>query len=204
VVSSTMLNESMEALFELDSELANDVIEMENEANNIFWLIRRLLLFSMESQDLADKMGLSDAPDPTDLRVVSKSLETIADCSVGIAKIALDLHRITHDGRIIEDLDKRELEEIPSLDQLVKELLRQSLESYFSRDLLMANNAINLRRKFDAKIETFMRTAKVPYFPAIAIMLGIIAENCSGVASVAFDLQIKKSSSFPQSDETKP
>jgi phosphate uptake regulator len=197
LVSSTMLNESMEALFKLDAELANEVIDMENETNNIFWLIRRLLLASLESHATAEKLGLNEPLDATDIRLVSKNLETIGDCSVRIAKIALDLHQMTHEARIRTEMNEKELEEIPALDQLVREVVSKSLESLFSRNLLAANKAINLREKLDARVEAFMHTAKIPYFPAIAIMLGIVAENCASIASVAFDLEIKKADTFP-------
>jgi phosphate uptake regulator len=142
-------------------------------------------------------MGLNEPLDATDIRLVSKNLETIADCSVRIAKIALDLHQITHEARIRTEMNEKELEEIPALDQLVREVVSKSLESLFSRDLLAANKAINLRQKLEARVEAFMHTAKIPYFPAIAIMLGIIAENCASIASVAFDLEIKKADAFP-------
>lgn len=196
-VTSVMLNEAMAALVELDPELANDVIERENEANSIFWLIRRLVFSSLQSQRWAEEIGVNDPFDPTDIIVVSRNLETIADCSLNIAKVALDFHRITHDRMIRENIDEKSLEEIPLLGQSVEEVFKKTVESLFSKDLIPANDAINLRRKLDDRIDAVMRTTTTPYFRAIMVAIAVIAENCASIASLAFDLELRRFKSFP-------
>jgi phosphate uptake regulator len=191
VITSTMLNEAMEALLTQDPELANDVIKREDEANNIYWLIARLLLSAQKSPTLAENIGLDEAFSPLSVRLVSKNLERIADCSKGLAKIALDLHTMK------AGIDLRELKKLSSIDQLTKELFKKAVESLFSRDVITANEALNLRVKLDTEVEGQMRKAIIPYYRAISIMLAMIAENSGTMASVAINIEISKSNSFP-------
>ena len=191
VITSTMLNEAMEALLTQDPELADDVIKREDEANNIYWLITRLLLSAQKSSMLAENIGLDESFTSISVRLVSKNLERIADCSKGLAKIALDLHRMK------ASIDMHELNKLSLLDQLTKELFKKAVESLFSRDVITANEALNLRMKLDAEVEGQLRKAIIPYYRAISIMLAMIAENSGTMASVAINIEINKSNSFP-------
>jgi len=195
VTATTMLDEAMEALHNFNPELANDVIKREDEANNIYWLITRLLLSTQKSPPLAEKIGLNEYQPLTDIRLVSKNLERIADCSESIAKIALDLHRI------IDTIDKKELEKMLPLDQLTKEVFQKAVDSLFSRDIITANDALNLRIELDAEVEARMRRAAIPYFRAIAIMLAMIAENSASIATVAINIEIGRRLAHLQSSQ---
>ena len=191
VITSTMLNEAMEALLTQDPELANDVIKREDEANNIYWLITRLLISAQKSSTLAENIGLDESFTPISIRLVSKNLERIADCSKGLAKIALDLHRMK------AKIDMHELNKLSSIDQLTKELFKKAVESLFSRDVITANEALNLRIKLDTEVEEQMRKAIVPYYRAVSIMLAMVAENSGNIAAVAINIEINKSNYFP-------
>ena len=79
----------------------------------------------------------------------------------------------------------------------LEEVYKKTVESLFSRDVIATNNAINLRRKLNDRIDTVLRTTTTPYFRAITIAITVIAESCSQIASMAFDLEIKKYNSFP-------
>lgn len=191
VIASTMLNEAMEALLELSPELAEDVIKREDEANNIFWLITRLIILTQRSQTFADKMDFPFGP--IGLRLVSENLEGIADCCESIAKIVLEVHRI------MDGIDKKDLKELSTLDELTKEVFRKSVDSLFSGNIITANDAINLRDRLEAEVEAQMRKAILPYHRAIAVMMAIIADNCSTIATVAINIHICRSNSFSPS-----
>jgi len=198
VIVSTMLSEALEALLQLNPDLAQDVIKREEEANTIYWLITRLLLSTQDPQALADEWGLREPLASTDTRLISKSLERIADCSEGIAKIVLELQKYG-------DADyKMELERISSVEQLTKELFKKSMDSILERDLINANSAINLRLKLDDELEARMRTVPLPYFRALFVMLAMIAENSATIASVAINIEMSKSDSFPLSQPSSP
>jgi phosphate uptake regulator len=189
VITTTMLDEAMEAFLKVNPELANDVIKREDEADNIYWLITRLIISAQRSQTIASKMGLNFMP--IGFRLISKNLERIADYSENIAKIALNLHRTK------DTIDERELETLLVLNRLTKEIFQKALNALFSRDIIAANEAINLRTKLDAEVEIQMNKSIVPHLSTIAIMLSMIAENSASIAAVALNIEINKSSSFP-------
>ncbi len=189
VITSTMFNEAMEALLEFKPEIANDVIQREDETNNIYWLLTRLTLSTQRSPTLAKKIDLPFGL--TGIRLISKSLEKIADCSESLAKITLDLYKN-------EDvIDKKELEKLTVLDQLTKEVFQKAVESIFSRDMIVANNALNLREKLVTEVEAQMRTTANPYFRVIAIMFAMIAENSATIAVVTINIEIEKFEFYP-------
>lgn len=198
VIVSTMLSEALEALLQLNPELAQDVVKREYEANTVYWLIARLLLSAENPQTLDDELGLGEDIGSTDIRLISKSLERVADCSEGIAKIVLELQESR------ETFDKMGLEPISSLEQLTRDLFQKSVDSILTRDLITANHAINLRLKLDNELEVQMRKAALSHFRAIAVMLAMIAENSATIASVAINMEMSKSDSFPPSPPTQP
>jgi phosphate uptake regulator len=191
VITSTMLTEATEALLTQNPELANDVIKREDEANNIYWLITRLLLSARKSSTLAENIGLDEYFTTISSRLVSKNLERIADCSKGLAKIALNLYGMK------ETVDIHEINKLSSIHRMTKEVFKKAVESLFSREIITANEALNLRSKLDAEVETQMRKALIPYFRAISILLAMVAENSGNIAAVAINIEIDKSNSFP-------
>lgn len=192
IITSTMLTEAMTAFLDLNPEHATAAIQREDEANNIYWLITRLLLSIQQSSISANDPGLDVSFNPTSLRVVSKNLERIADCSQEIAKIALHLHELR------DTLEIHELHKLSPIDQLTKEIFKKAVDSFFSRDIIKANEALNLRDSLDAAVETQMWKAITPFFHAIPIMLAMIAENSASIAAIAINIDINKSNAFPR------
>lgn len=190
VISSTMLEESLEALIELNPEFASDVIKREEEANSIFWLITRLSTLARASQILADKIGLKEPIDPS-IRLVSKNLERVADCSENIAKIVLDMYTIRN------EIDKKELEKIMILTKITKEMFKKAVDSFFSKDMINANEVHNLREKIDNEARERRRKAVIPYFRAITVMLSMIAENSASIAVLTINIVISESNHLP-------
>ena len=92
VITSTMLTESMVSILNLDPELANDVIKRESEANDLYWLITRLLLSAMTTSRLVDPQDVHEYLDPTSIRLITKNLERLADCSRDLGKLALAIY----------------------------------------------------------------------------------------------------------------
>jgi len=189
VITTTMLDEAMEALLKFNPELANDVVKREDEANNIYWLITRLIISAQGSQTMAEKMGLPFGP--IGVRLISKNLERIADCSENIANISLNLHGTK------DTIDERELEKLLGLNRLTREIFQKAVNALFSGDITAANDAINLRTRLQTEVDTQRYKAIIPYYSTIAIMLSMIAENSASIAAVVINIEINKSNSFP-------
>ncbi len=87
------------------------------------------------------------------------------------------------------------------LDQLTKEVFQKAVDSLFSRDIIKANDALNLRINLNTEVEARMRRAAIPYFRAIAIMLAMIAENSASIATVAINIEIGRRLAHLQSSQ---
>ena len=187
VIVSTMLDEALESLVNLDIEIADDVIKREDEANSIYWLLTRLLLSAETNSETINKGSVKHSLGFTTCsRLVSKYLESIADSSKSIAKIALDLHSF---GVV----NKKELEQLVYLETLTKEQFKKSIDSLFARNVNLANEAINQSGKLEVEIENQLHKSSVPYFRAIAMMLAMISEDSAGIAAMAINTQIYNS-----------
>jgi phosphate uptake regulator len=176
----------------LNPELATATIQREDEANNIYWLITRLLLSTQQASTTDKDREVDSSPNPMALRVISKNLERIADCSKQIAKIALHLTKTR------DKIEKDELPRLSIVNQLTKKIFNKAVDSLFLHDIIQANEALNLRDVLDAEVEAYMRQATTPYYhDAVFIMLAMIAENSASIAAIAINLEISKSTAFP-------
>ena len=150
VITSTMLHDVMTALLELNPELAKAVIDLENEVDDIYWLLTRLILSSQASETLAEDLGLMDLGfteiDPA--RMISLSLIRIANYCREIAKSICNL---TERNLIIED---EFLQRISSLSQLTLDMFTKSVDAFFSGRILKAIQATNLSYKIQNQVET--------------------------------------------------
>lgn len=190
VIASTMLNEAMEALHEFNTDFADDVIIREGEANNIFWLITRLIFMAHKSQTLTKRIAVNTPLSLTGIRLVSRSLERIADCAENLAKIALHIQQIK------ETMTEKEVNRTSSLDKKTKEIYRKAVNSLFLGNVRAANEALNLRDELEAEVADQMQNSTILYFRTIAIMLAMIAENSATIAFEAINLEIKRTNCY--------
>jgi len=189
-ITSTMLDEVLVALIELNLDLATDVVNREDAANGVYWLITRLSNLSQNSQIFADKIGLEMKMNPS-FRLISMNLERVADCSKNVAKIVFDLRSMG------DHLDNNELKELSSLNQLTKEIFQKAINSFFLRDLIVANEVINLRDTLIAETQLKRNGATLPYFRAVTIMLNMIAEYSSSIAGETININVSQSNYLP-------
>lgn len=192
IITSTMLTEALTAFLDLNPELATATIQREDEANSIYWLITRLLLSTQQSSTSTKDHEGNSTLNALALRVISKNLERIADCSKQIAKIALHLTKIR------DKIEKDELPWLSEVNELTKKIFTKAVDSLFLHDIIQANEALNLRDLLDEQGEAYMRQAITPYYyDAVFIMLAMIAENSASIAAIAINLEITKSTAFP-------
>ena len=81
---------------------------------------------------------------------------------------------------------------------MTKEVYRKAVDSLFLRNVILANDALNLRDKLEAEVESHEHSTIIPYFHTIATMLAMIAENSATIAFEALNSEIRKDNSFPQ------
>ena len=90
-VALSMLETSMQALAEHKFSQALQVLELEGEADRLYWLILRQIFRAVSKIPLSRLVGIESATHAVGYRAVSKYLEEIADCSESIANQIIGL-----------------------------------------------------------------------------------------------------------------
>jgi len=146
VIALTMLEEGIQAVIDFDSQLAKDVVLREDEANAMYWLITRLLHSAQRDRMVAEKINLEEPLQIPEDRLISKSIEKVADCAKNIAKRAILLTEYKSKTISFED---EAVEQISSLGKTICEIFQKSMESIFSGDIKCANKSLELKKSID-------------------------------------------------------
>jgi len=187
VIVSTMHEEAMQALCNFDQELAEDTIRREDEANMMYWLITRLLLSAQRSKDMATKIGLQEPSQILDNRMISKYLETIADCAENIAKRVVELEKYR------KSIKSETITKLSQLGELSHTIFQKAMDCIFSGDIKLANSVLEMRQVADMEEEKLMRDLPdVPHLGAVALLNARIAESGAGIAVIALDRALEK------------
>lgn len=84
LLASRMLGDASKAYFEGDADLAQDVIERDEEVDRLFFLIVRELRSTIQYSRMSEAMGITPVA-ALDLRLAAQYIERIADLAVDIA-----------------------------------------------------------------------------------------------------------------------
>jgi phosphate uptake regulator len=184
LVTSTMLKESLQALLNPDPTLAEASINRENKVDSLYYLISRLTLFTRARNE----MGVS----PLLIRLISKSLERIADCSEYIARYARELYT----RKAVNHLQMATLNEMA---HAVLTLFNKAIESITNLNDISVDSALDvldMRRDVDMSLWKEIRDLDVPYYQAIISLFEMITENSANVASEALNIGVTNSTNF--------
>jgi len=93
LVSLTMLEDAVEALIEDDDELAQDVIERDDDVDRLWYMVSRVFRTLLRNPSAAAEIGF---PRDTcfDFQSSARQLERIADHATKIARLALEVDAI--------------------------------------------------------------------------------------------------------------
>jgi phosphate uptake regulator len=171
LVSLTMLDDAVEALVTDDSQLANDVIERDDDVDRLWFMTSRVFRTVLRNPTAANEIGF---PRETiyDLQSSARQLERIADHATKIAELSLEVDEIP--GTATDPL--RELHEeaaqIPetAMEALLTddgdEAVERATEARLNIETVEA-----LTRRVDAEIHEFD--------PQLAQVLGLVIDSLS-------------------------
>jgi len=98
-ISASMHNDAVESLLENDKGLAEEVMGRDNEVDRLYFLVIRQL----KSALVDSSYGLSSS-ECMDLRLLIKSIETLADHSCNIARRVLELNKKVDVKRLSDEV----------------------------------------------------------------------------------------------------
>jgi len=135
-VGLSMQEAAMTALIEKRQDIAGEVLQMENEADRIYWLIVRQLILATTKLTAARDIGVSSPQHALGNRIVAKYLECTADCGENVAKEVIAIKD--------EDYKKHTsvLDEIAQMSKAVRIISENTMKAFTKLDVGLANKSI--------------------------------------------------------------
>jgi phosphate uptake regulator len=191
LIARLMLRDAVEALKTRDKALAEEVIRRDEEVDRFYLFLIRQLTMAVLSRSIIQQIGLSDPRDCLVYRVVSKSLERIADHATTMARLST---------AIDEPLPARILDEFTKVSNLSTTVLEDSLRALSKTDGTTANVSIVAAKRIEKEAETL--TDKLYGFPLnqktiVAVRLALesakrISEYSEDIAEMAINVTARR------------
>lgn len=191
IIASSMLEDAVKALINLDKELAKNIIELDDEVDRFSFYIIRQLKAAVQNDKILKDIGLINPKNCLGYRVIVKFVERIADHAVRIAENVLS---------ISEKLDEVVLQKISEVSIYAKSIFERAVESLFNRNYLLAEETIAKAGKIavmEAEALKIITERKIDggLSPSIRIILESIrriGEYSSDIAEVVLNLNVNQ------------
>ena len=121
LIATRMLDDSVTAYYEGDTEKATDVIERDEEVNRLFFLTVRQLRSAIQYPRMSEKMNVTPV-EALDYRLAAQYIERIADLAVDIAR------------QTDKPLDAKLVKRIDSIVSQINDMLSKSVSNLFKFD----------------------------------------------------------------------
>lgn len=142
-IALSMHEDAMQALKGSNKKLAEDVIALDDEVDRFSLYVIRQLKAAVQNERVLKDIGLSNPRDCLGYRIISKSVERIADHAVKIAENGISLN-----GKI----DDYTFQKISEMSSFARSAFDDSIKSLYKKDYLLADNVV-AKTKTIASIE---------------------------------------------------
>jgi len=199
-VAVSMLETAMQALMDRKFSLALEVLELENEADRLYWLILRQIFRAISKIPLSRHVGIESATHAVGYRAVSKYLEEMADCSESIANQIISMADQKHDqyGSMIDEICKFGSETI--------EISKGAMDSFSILDVELANRIIvrsknieDMEKDLTERVVSTVQDRKIALaLRAIVWNLAEISRSAQMVSEVAMNRYLESNTDICQ------
>ncbi len=181
----SMLEDSMTALKDHNIEIAEDVIQRDDDVDRFYLLAVRQLKASIEDIELSEKIGIRHPRECLGYRLITKSIERVGDHAVRIAKNVLKMNSgVSADDPIFK------------MAELSRKVFESSIGSMSEEDLQAINKIVVEAKKvsqFGYSIESeHVEGSGNVEFSMILESLRRVAEYSADIAEVALNMSIKQ------------
>ncbi len=176
LIARSMLEDAVTALVENDDDLAQDVIERDEDVDRLWYAVARIFRTTLRSPPAAEEIGVS-REECFDLHSSARQLERVADHAAKIAEYALEL-----DGVPSEAADA-----IGELHAEAAEIVSEAMEALFTDDETEATDLANAARAEVLAVEERTRQTdeviwELDLDPRQAQALGLVVDSLSRAA----------------------
>ncbi len=181
----SMHGDAISALEKGDLNLAEDVVERDNEIDRFYLLIVRQLKAAMSDPELAKKIGVGRQRDSLGYRIIVKSMERIGDHVENIAK-----------NSKLMNLKSPALEGIKEIGFRAEHIFTKTMASLSNMDMKEANETIRDANALIDKLEGINERVLVEelsitdkiHVLSILESLGRIAKYCADIAEITINM----------------
>src|SRR5216117_1680318 len=191
LIAKLMLRDAVDSLKGRDPAMAEEIVRRDEEVDRFYLFLIRQLTMAVLNRSLTQEIGLSDPRDCLVYRVVSKSLERIADHATTLARMASEIEAPLP-RRLIDDLSK--------VSDLTSSVLEDALKSLTKVDGALADNSIISAQRIEKDAEGVMEKLfdfRLNQKTVVAVRLALeslkrIAEYGEDIAEMAINLTARR------------
>jgi phosphate uptake regulator len=183
----SMLEDSMTALRDHNVEIAEDIIQRDDDVDRFYLLAVRQLKALIEDIELSEKMGIRNPRDCLGYRLITKSIERIGDHAVKIARNILKM-----DAGVNAD------DPIFKMAELSRKVFESSIDSMTEEDLQTINKIVVEAKRvsqfgvsLEAREEKGEGSGNVE-LSMILESLRRVAEYSADIAEVSINMNVKQ------------
>jgi len=183
-----MHKDAINALKNIDYQLAKDVRATDYEVNRFHLYIIRQLKMAIQNPRILTEIGLKNSKDCLGYRLITKMVERTADHATNIAKNVLVLKN---------HLDEEFLEAIQEMDDVAISSFETSIDSLFKRDYTLAESVIAKANKIvDLEKKALLASKETNAEEAANIRLVIesvrrVAEYSMDIAEIVLNMTVE-------------
>ncbi|MEM1662466.1 MAG: phosphate uptake regulator PhoU [Desulfurococcaceae archaeon] len=194
LIVNSMLQDAIQAFGNRDLDLAEAVIQRDDEADRFHFLIIRQLARILQDIKLMKELGISSPVETLNYRIVARNLERIADHAVNIAKRT---YRLSEKCVFCK--------ETCSLAMEINDVFNKSMESFYKLSRVEAEEALSKSEKLLSEIESLLFNKIIPgdvgveekiVLTMIMDSLRRISRYSSGIAEVSLNIKGIKSREY--------
>lgn len=188
-VASSMQENSIVALENHDKELAQDIIEIDDEVDRFQMYLIREVKAAMQSPPLVKEIGLKTLRECLGYRLVSKNVERAGDHSALIAKNVIEMGN---------PVDEKSLEMLKEVDSHSREIFKKAVDALLKEDYKAAEEVIQGLEKVhehEEKVNNYLAEEDPTEDIRIRLILESIrriAEYGGDIAEIVLNLTIDK------------
>jgi phosphate uptake regulator len=190
-LAKSMSNDAILAMSENNLELAQEVINTDDEVDRFGFYIIRQLKIAIQNEHMLKEMGFKNARDCLGYRLVVKNIERTGDHAVLIANDILEFKK---------PVKKDIVEKIQDMNEFALSVLDDSCLALFKEDYVQAEKTIEKTNeivKFEKKVRDASKSLKddeeVYRIRRMTENIRRISEYASDIAEIVLNMNIEKS-----------
>lgn len=190
-LAKSMSNDAILAMKENNLELAQEVINTDDEVDRFGFYIIRQLKIAIQNEHMLKEMGFRNARDCLGYRLVVKNIERTGDHAAFIAKDVLEFKKL---------VKKDIVEKIEEMNEFALSVLDDSCLALFKEDYVQAEKTIEKTKeiiKYEKRVRDASKSLKddeeIYRIRRMTENIRRISEYSSDIAEIVLNMNIEKS-----------